>query len=162
MRNYIGVDHQTALCGFYFIPLDERHRAALSGTVSVVQVGRVGVEPTKSFLRRILSPLRLPIPPPPPTNIVIAAWITSSRGGAVYPPVIVSEVCRLSRGDLDHRVDGPQEICHHEEPGAEPPGSKQKGTTYPEAQPKRLSLGSPSGLSYEPGHSWSGGGSRRV
>ena len=43
-------------------------------------------------------------------------------------------------------------------PGAEPPGSRQMGATHPEAQSKRLSLGSPSGLSYEPGHSWSGGG----
>jgi hypothetical protein len=69
MRNhvdFIGVDHQTALSGYYIIPLDKRHRAAFSGTVSLDQVGRVGVEPTKSCLRRILSPLRLPIPPPPP------------------------------------------------------------------------------------------------
>ena len=28
-------------------------------------VGRVGVEPTQYLYRRILSPLRLPIPPPP-------------------------------------------------------------------------------------------------
>ncbi len=84
MRNnvdLIGVDHQTVLCGSKIILPDERHRAAFCGTVSVDQVGRVGVEPTKSCLRRILSPLRLPIPPPPPANIVIAAWITSSRGG---------------------------------------------------------------------------------
>ncbi len=64
--DFIGVDHQSVLCGFYFSPCNERHRAAFSGTVSVDQVGRVGVEPTKSCLRRILSPLRLPIPPPPP------------------------------------------------------------------------------------------------
>ena len=69
MRNhvdFIGVDHQTALSGFYIIPLDKRHRTGKSSTVSMDQVGRVGVEPTKSCLRRILSPLRLPIPPPPP------------------------------------------------------------------------------------------------
>ena len=29
-------------------------------------VGRVGVEPTRPFGQRILSPRRLPIPPPPP------------------------------------------------------------------------------------------------
>jgi hypothetical protein len=28
-------------------------------------VGRVGLEPTRYLYRRILSPLRLPIPPPP-------------------------------------------------------------------------------------------------
>ena len=28
-------------------------------------IGRVGVEPTQYLYRRILSPLRLPIPPPP-------------------------------------------------------------------------------------------------
>ncbi len=28
-------------------------------------MGRVGLEPTRHHCRRILSPLRLPIPPPP-------------------------------------------------------------------------------------------------
>ena len=32
-------------------------------------VGRVGVEPTQCLHRRILSPLRLPIPPPPRNSI---------------------------------------------------------------------------------------------
>ena len=32
------------------------------------EVGRVGVEPTRYLYRRILSPLRLPIPPSPRQN----------------------------------------------------------------------------------------------
>lgn len=30
-----------------------------------LRVGRVGLEPTRCHHRRILSPLRLPVPPPP-------------------------------------------------------------------------------------------------
>ena len=30
-----------------------------------ISMGRVGLEPTRHHCRRILSPLRLPIPPPP-------------------------------------------------------------------------------------------------
>ncbi len=52
-------------------------------------------------------------------------------------------------------------ICHCiGPPGAEPPGSEQKGAAHPDTSPK--GQGSPKGqdgplgLSHEPGHSWSG------
>ena len=32
-------------------------------------VGRVGIEPTRYLYRRILSPLRLPVPPPPLSGV---------------------------------------------------------------------------------------------
>jgi hypothetical protein len=34
-------------------------------------VGMVGLEPTRSFDQRILSPLRLPIPPHPPMEVPV-------------------------------------------------------------------------------------------
>ena len=34
-------------------------------------MGRVGVEPTQYLYRRILSPLRLPIPPSPRSSVVV-------------------------------------------------------------------------------------------
>ncbi len=42
-------------------------------------VGRVGVEPTQPLGRRILSPLRLPIPPPPRSLILPDAGLPSSK-----------------------------------------------------------------------------------
>ena len=40
---------------------DKKRQKAM---LSVSYIGRVGVEPTQCLHRRILSPLRLPIPPP--------------------------------------------------------------------------------------------------
>ena len=40
------------------------------GLITDLQMGRVGLEPTRCRHRRILSPLRLPIPPPPHTIIL--------------------------------------------------------------------------------------------
>ncbi len=41
-------------------------------------VGRVGLEPTRCHHRRILSPLRLPVPPPP-HGLIILYPIISTR-----------------------------------------------------------------------------------
>ena len=47
--------------------------------LSVYYIGRVGIEPTRYLYRRILSPLRLPIPPPPLSeNILHGLGIWSS------------------------------------------------------------------------------------
>ena len=41
-----------------------------------ISVGREGVEPSRCHHRRILSPLRLPIPPPPRYKFYfIAKWL---------------------------------------------------------------------------------------
>ena len=59
------------------------NRLCQPGSVSLV--GRVGVEPTQYFYRRILSPLRLPIPPSPRWTgfIVTDGWLASSQSGTI-------------------------------------------------------------------------------
>ena len=56
------------------------------GFLFIYYIGRVGIEPTRYLYRRILSPLRLPIPPPPLSeNILHGLGIWSSvRNCPIY------------------------------------------------------------------------------
>ena len=48
----------------------------------IYYIGRVGIEPTQYLYRRILSPLRLPIPPPPLSENILhglAIWSSVSN-----------------------------------------------------------------------------------
>ncbi len=55
-------------------------------------VGRVGLEPTRCLHRRILSPLRLPIPPPPLTYIILSHSGVTSR---LFDNFIINDIKRF-------------------------------------------------------------------
>ena len=65
------------------------------------KVGRVGVEPTRCFHRRILSPLRLPIPPSPRLLLSLTdCRVSKPRFFQLTlnkSPVIVTHDCLTSR-----------------------------------------------------------------
>ena len=76
-----GLNIQTQSGGDRLIAFANQKRNAFScvillknnGIFKPRKVGRVGLEPTRGNPRRILSPLRLPIPPPPLAAYFIAS-----------------------------------------------------------------------------------------
>jgi hypothetical protein len=62
----------------------------------MVMVGPVGIEPTRVLTRRILSPLRLPVPPQPRAYILLIKTIWSRIIGfsTGYLIAKVRSICR--------------------------------------------------------------------